>query len=1048
VSPLRFTAAAFVAALLAAPAALAQSGAGAEPPPFDMGTGFAPATGVPANGAATQPSFGAAPAGTPGAAAVDATMAPAGAVGTASQIVPSTAEHGPQGDASPPPAAPTLAPAPFTAAPFTAASPLPAPAAAAAPTPIEPLAPPFAPPPAAAPAAPAASPFVASPTPAAPAPSTAPAAATAGRPAAPAAARPGGDRTAPSAAPAKPVSSGVPFSAAPITATPAQPGTPSYGQVPPFQMGLDPSVTIVPNVVPESDAAPAMRPPAAGARAALGSVDRPILPEPDLRLAGESDYRELTVYLSPAEVARRAKFSIGFVNSVLVMPEASRLRVSINGRPVIEVPIEASNDPRQVDAALPPDLLRTGANTVRISAVQRHRVDCSLRATYELWTLLVPGLTGFSFDGGRVPVDGLADLPSIGVDGRGATRIRVVPIGAPNPTRASRIVTAAQAIAVMGRFAHPVVELIDASAPPDGGPGVLQVVVGTTAGIRAVPGLGGIAELAGGEASARPVATMAPDPRSGVPTLVVSGPTLEDVDRALARFVVQADRSTREPPGRTQRWRAPDVPLFAGGEAMTLGALGVRTEEFSGRRFQTHFTMALPPDFYAAAYGEANLWLDAAFSPEVKPGSAIDIYVNSALAVTVNLTSEQGGLFRQRQVKIPLRSFRPGPNRISLEANLFTDADVRCLPGATMPGRARFVLFDTSVFRMSNYARFGELPNLAAFAAGGFPYDTSGGAALPVFVAGEGSSASAAAATLISRLSVSAGRPLPVRVVPSASDVEGGSALLVGAMGDLGPEVLDVIGIGDALSGAWGSNRAAPAAEAPSSQPRQEIDRYEQVLTRLRALKADDGGGAPAMPWREPAAAPTAVPDAERDDLGLRDTREIYDRWQSDLSGGGLDALAVRFTGWLNSSFGLTLDMLHLAPSPTGDVRLAPRTDFVLAQVRAPAAGQETWTVATAPSSAALLAGVEGITAPQTWRTLSGSVAGYQESSGIVQDFTPASLYYEQTVPFSFENVRLIAANWFSLNVLEYALALMLSSASLGLVTWVLIRQIGREGQG
>jgi hypothetical protein len=126
-------------------------------------------------------------------------------------------------------------------------------------------------------------------------------------------------------------------------------------------------------------------------------------------------------------------------------------------------------------------------------------------------------------------------------------------------------------------------------------------------------------------------------------------------------------------------------------------------------------------------------------------------------------------------------------------------------------------------------------------------------------------------------------------------------------------------------------------------------------------------------------------------------------------------------------------------------VRLSPRTDLVLAQVQGPSQGVTTWTVATAPSSASLLTGIEGITAPQTWRTLAGSVAGYEESSGTVQDFTPTRQYYLQTAPLSFENVRLIAANWFSLNVLEYAIALILSSASLGIITWVLIRQIGRE---
>lgn len=845
--------------------------------------------------------------------------------------------------------------------------------------------------------------------------------------------------------PSRPSSgSGVPFTAAPITAAPGPAGSSPGPETPPFQMGIEPSQTIIPNFVPDADEAPAdaasappgsaapIRPTAGAAES--GRVDRPILPQPDLRLTGETDYREITVYLSQAEIERRARFSIGYVNAVLVMPEASRLRVTVNGQPVIDVPIEASTAARQVEAAVPAGALRAGANTVRVSAVQRHRVDCSLRATYELWTLLVPDLTGFSFDGGAPPVTGIADLPSIGVGTDGATRIEVVPVGAAEPARTSRIITATQAISVMGRFEHPVVEFVDAATLVQPEPGVLRVVVGAAAAIRPVT------DVAAGEAAAQPVVALMPDLRTGVPTVVISGPTLEDADRALARFVLQAERSTREPAGRTQRWHAPDVPLFVGGEEMPLRDLGVRTEEFSGRRFQTHFSMALPADFYAAAYGEAALLLDAAFSPEVRPGSAIDIYVNDALAVTVNLTSDEGGLFRKRLVKIPLRSFRPGPNRISLEANLFTQADERCLPGATMPGRERFVLFDTSLFRIANFARFGELPNLAAFSAGGFPYDSSGETPLPLFVAGEGSSAAAAAATLLDRLSVSTGRPIPVRVVATAADVGGGPAVMVGTPSDLGPEIIGELGIADALASAWGAGRSL--GREPAGAP-QSIDRYEQVLTQLRSRRSATEDE-PTM--RQPA--PTVPPPSMPDDLGIGDSGEILARWQSDVAGRGIGALFGRFTAWLNTSFGLTMDMIHLAPSPTNRVQLAPRTSLVIAQVRDPGTASATWTVATAPTSVALLSGMEGITAPQTWRTLSGSVASYQESSGLVRSFTPGPYYYVQTVPFSVENMRLIAANWFSVNVLEYALALILASAALGFVTWLLLRQIGREDNG
>lgn len=780
-----------------------------------------------------------------------------------------------------------------------------------------------------------------------------------------------------------------------------------------------------PNFVPDRDEAP-IEPVQVTPR----GVDRPILPRPDLRLTGETDFTSITTYLSAAEAAQPAIFSIGIVNSVLVMPEASRLRVVINGRAIVDMRINSPGRAGRQEMPLPPGLLRQGANTIRIEATQRHRVDCSLRATYELWTLLVPSLTGFIFQGGPVPVSGLADMPAIGVDESGATRINIVPVGPSGPDRLSRITTAVSAASVFGRFDHPVAKIIDGTARLERQPGMLVVVVGTAAAVREVT------EIASGEAGTRPVVALMPDPRTRVPTLVVSGPTPGDVDRALARLAVQAERSAAEGPDRRYPWRSPDVPVFYGGETVSLADLGVQTSEFSGRRFQTYFDMALPDDFYAAAYGEANLLLDAAFTPEVRAGSTIDISVNESLAVTLNITSQDGGLFDKRLVKIPLRNFRPGPNRVRIEGNLITDADVRCLPGATMPGRDRFVMFSSSLFRVPEFARFGELPNLAAFAAGAFPYRGGGnGPQIPIYLAGEGPSSISAAATLLGRMSVTNGVPLPVRFLTNAVEMEGQSVVVVGAAPDLDPQILDAVGLSEAIRSAWGTS-GTPSGAAPVAVGGTP-DEYESVLGRLRALKIGiDPEVPPTVPQDRPGQTP---PDA------VGPSSEVYERWRVGVGGTGVSDVVKQFTDWLKESFGLTLDMLHLAEPENRFVRLAPRTTAVFAQAKGPGSAVTTWTVVTAPNGPLLSTGIEGITAPQTWFTINGSVAAYQETSGIVQDFFPGQSYHVQTVPFSFQNARLIAANWFSINVLEYALALMLTSGSLGIVTWVLIRQIGRE---
>lgn len=842
---------------------------------------------------------------------------------------------------------------------------------------------------------------------------------------------------APSLVPSRPGSASDPPTAAPAPPPVAAPSATTGGGVRPFDMGVPPSDSIVPSIgsgtaPPAVSPGPSLTAPgggdtslSAGVMLDRVGVDRPILLQPDLRLVGETDYWSGQVYLSEAEAQRGAAISVGFVNSVLVMPEASRLRVSINGRPVLEVPIDASDRPRQYDARLPADALQTGANRVRIDVLQRHRVDCTINATFELWTQLVPEMTGLSFDGGPVPVSSLSDLPSIGVGENGATSIRVVRVGASGPRQTASIIAAVQAATVLGRFAHPVVDLIEPRQRLQPAPGLVRLVVGTTADVRAATDIGA------GEAVSRPVLTLLPDPLDQVPTIVIAAPTDADVDSAIARFIVQAERSVDRSANGLGRWHAPDYPILEGGDRITLGELGVRTEEFSGRRFQTHFTVSLPADFYAAAYGEAQLLLDAAFAPEVQPGSSIDIYVNQALAVNYTYTSQSGDVFRQRPIKIPLKSFRPGPNIISIEGNLRTDADDRCLPGTTMPGRDRFVLFNTSSFRMPVFARFAALPNLAGFAAGALPYRETDDP-VEVFVPGDSRNTLSAAATLFARIAASGGAPLPTRVVTSSAEVERGSAIIVGSMGDLGTRLVEEAGLADVLRSAWGVVRPSSEDDAES-----RVDPYEDVLSRLRSARTDTGPAATAAGPVADVHTLSAAPDAGDND-------QIYDRWRSDIGGVGINAVFNRLIDWVRSTFGVTLDMLHLPSSTAEAVRLPPRTTAVIAQTESAAGGDATWTVVTAASGADLRRGVEGLTAPQTWNQIGGGIVGYQANSGKLTQFAGGSPYYRQTVPFSFANARLIAANWFSLNIVEYALTLILASAALGVLTWSLVRNTGR----
>lgn len=763
-------------------------------------------------------------------------------------------------------------------------------------------------------------------------------------------------------------------------------------------------------------------------------INRYLLPRPDVRLTGEADSISLPIYLTQAEAAQNARISVGFINSVVVMPEVSRLVIWINGKRTLEVPVEAVDEPSYFQLPLPRGLLRPGLNQIRVSTLMRHRVDCSVSGTFELWAQLVPEMTGLTFSGGAPRLSRIADLPAVGSDSVGATRIMAVRTGKSDPVSTGRLIKAAQAVALAGRFAHPVISVVDSLSSVKPAPGTMALVVGPGPDVTPVTPIGG-AESANG-----PIMALMTDPASSLPVMVLSGRNGPDVDSAIDRLaaLVQRDITQRIADGRAP-WRSPDVPIYYGGESYTFRDLGAPTEEFSGRRFKTSFEFRLPPDFYAQGYGNVQIRLDAAYSPEVLAGSTISFYINDQIAMTFNLTSTDGDFLQQRLITVPMANFRAGVNTMRLEANLNTESDRVCLPGTTMAANKRFVLFSSSRLIIPRFARLGVLPDLAAFSADGFPYGRSADLPLAVYVPG-GIPAAGPAATLVSQMAVSRGAPLSVLLATAATQIEQRPALVVSAAQDIDPTVLSRVGLGDlavnlgdrsAPSGD-GTNGSGPAGGdglLPASPPQG----FDALLNKVQSARDQRS--------QQQASTQQTMPAAVSPDSG-DDTAAIYERWQSGSS--GFQSIGSWFSSalsWLNEGIGINASILGASFSSRTQNPIPDTFTAILAQNFADRSGLTTWTVLTAPSNADLANGAEGITAPQTWRLLAGQISAYQENSGAVRTSPAVRERVMETVPFSLMNWRLIAANWFSLHIVGYAVALILASAALGVTTWIMIHK-------
>jgi len=729
-------------------------------------------------------------------------------------------------------------------------------------------------------------------------------------------------------------------------------------------------------VIPQ--AAPVMK----QAAPATPAFRRYVVPFAKFRLEGENDRRSWSIYLTPEQAAAPAKFNFAYQNAVVVAPEASQLTVLLNDRVVHQQQIGSPDSVSDVSFDIPRGLLQPGANLLTFEATQRHRTDCDIQSTYELWSDVDPEKTYLSFTGREAEKLSTTDaIRAIGVDGAGKTQYNIVVPALAQPGTTKPLLRLAQGLSLLSGMPNETFSF-GTDGVPAAGPGKMTVVVGTPAELQPV-------FAAPSSAQSGALATFATDPRSGQQLLLISGPSWQAISAAIDMVVSPTDRDpgTRRDLLVTQRWTAPDAPLIYSGTTLSFEQLGVKTTEFSGRRFHTSFNVAIPSDFYANAYGEATILLDAAYAKDVRPGSHIDVYVNGSIATTKPITASGGGIFRQLPIRITMRHFKPGLNTLTLEAMLMTDEDTACAPAATSSTTPRFALFDTSQFRMPDFARVAQRPNLAAFAGTGYPYnrDTE---PTTLFIDRADADTLSATATLLGQMAIVAGHPVSVEPTTSPNTISGRNTIFIGSISQLPSTILSQMNI------------------AATSQ----------------------------VSWRPPTLGQAGTQDAS---VTIAD-------WRSRISGGLLQGQFDRFQQWMHRNFDISLSSLRFMPSSEQVFTPSNANTFLIAQ-EANSTNDATWTVITAPSAGDLRAGVEAMTSQLDWPQISGRITVYSGKTGKI-DTVPVSRFdLVMSQPWSLTNYRLIAANWLSSNILSYAFLLVIGSLLLGVSTASILSKIGRR---
>lgn len=573
-----------------------------------------------------------------------------------------------------------------------------------------------------------------------------------------------------------------------------------------------------------------------------------------LRISGENGAVTLPLTVTETEARAGGRFRIGYLSAISVLPEASTLTVSVNGTEIGQATIDGAREPRTVAFDVAPGLLAHGVNAVRIGVVQRHRVDCSVAATYELWTQIDRETTGFLPAAEVLP--GLDDLAAFAPASDGAQPIRLIQAGGQLSARgAERLLGALQAAVLAGRFHQPQARFVTA-ADDDDGLALAAAPVGELSGSVDLTSLGAIAG---------PVLALLPGSSGRGAILVATGRDEAEVDAAVAELARRRALAPKGTPAGLQALADADGRAVAGGDSLTLADLGFADQRVTARTHRIAFDLSLPHDILAADYDRLTLDLDGAYPAGLDPEARISVEINGASAGSAPLARTRGESLRRRTILLPLRLLRPGLNQVVILAELPRADDAACAaPGAVTE---RLHLAASTRLTIPPLARIARQPELAAALAAGFPY--AGTSRRPTLaVPAPDRDSMAAAATLAARLALAAGRPIPFAFAAGRTGTEG-PTLMVAPARLLEPATVAAAGLDpQALREAW-TGREAPAAAAAATPAARRRALRQDGIAACRAARPNGAAAAEAAPDLGGASGvlAQAVTGPEADDL-------------------------------------------------------------------------------------------------------------------------------------------------------------------------------------
>lgn len=702
-----------------------------------------------------------------------------------------------------------------------------------------------------------------------------------------------------------------------------------------------------------------------------------------MRLEGEFSELRLALYAPRDEALLYRKLQVDYLTAVSAAPEYSNLSVMINGQLVGDIELTSGEQASLRSFDLPPGLIVEGFNEVRFVARHKHRVDCTIPATYELWTVLNPANTGLVFNPGpdTAPklVSGLEVLRAIPNDVTGSTNFRLVQPANMSTSNLDRSLAVAQTVAVFGKYQNPNIEI----RPEPGTNAGMDIIVGTRAELskagyavgRTRSGIQGLALMR--------------NPETGRLSLLIAADSRPALDHAIAQF---QEALAKLPTTGTKR----GIQVFTNkfgyeitpGMPVSLAELGVSSQRFDGRLMQRDFSIKLPEDYFVGDYGKATLSLDIEALADLSNANRLQVFANGAALASAELTRD--GITSRSPVNIPLGGFSPGFNELRIEVSSLTSEDEACdVSSLNGPDRLAFEA-STSTIEFDSLARMRVTPSVSP--GNLLPQSTADNRPTYIQVPSNDRSSLEAAAQLAVATAAINQTVQPVSIVLGAGDVGSQPGLIVAPV--------------NRLSG--------PAKQA-----------YTDTLQDTRRSAAR--GHVANFLGLE-------TPDANEPGLWADLRRYANSAWRNMGFKLGSEFQAQQ-------SFKLEKNDVLFSQRTTDLSSQESWVAFFGAPVK-----QDVWTVVTGLTGDDVKSGVDTLLREGRLAWLGGDTSLYKTSDNTVLSdrFSEANYFASLANPSELRNSRLVVAGVISHNMLDFVVFMVLFGVVLAFSYYVALRKSGR----